>query len=69
MKHTYGSMFYNGIYSNEINYMFRPIAASFRLIQLCSKSVKYMPILRGDTEISSSLRVTVRLFTGMSNGQ
>jgi len=28
-----------------------------------------MPILRGDSEISSSLRVTVRLFSGMSNGQ
>jgi len=28
-----------------------------------------MPILRGDAEISSSLRVTVSLFSGMSNGQ
>ena len=38
--------------------MFRPIAAIFRLLQFCSKSVIYMPILRGDAEISSSLRVT-----------
>ena len=28
-----------------------------------------MPILRGDAEISSSLRVTVGLFSGKSNGQ
>jgi hypothetical protein len=28
-----------------------------------------MPILRGDVEISSSLRVTVSLFGGKSNGQ
>ena len=28
-----------------------------------------MSILRGDAEISSSLRVTVSLFSGMSNGQ
>jgi len=28
-----------------------------------------MPILRGDAEISSSLRVTVCLFSGKSNGQ
>jgi len=51
------------------NYMFRPKAAIFRLLQFCSKSVIYMPILRGDAEISSSLRVTVSLFSGKSNGQ
>jgi len=34
------------------NYMFRPIAAIFRLLQFCSKSAKYMSILRGDVEIS-----------------
>jgi len=28
-----------------------------------------MPILRGDAEISSSLRVTISLFSGKSNGQ
>ena len=28
-----------------------------------------MPILRGDVEISSSLRVTISLFGGESNGQ
>ena len=28
-----------------------------------------MPILRGDVEISSSLRLTVSLFGGKSNGQ
>ena len=31
--------------------------------------ILYMPILRGDAEISSSLRVTVSLFSGMSNDQ
>jgi len=41
--------------------MFRPIAAIFRLLQLCSTSIIYMPILRGDAEISSSLHVTVSL--------
>jgi len=30
--------------------MFRPIAAIFRLLQFCSKSIIYMPILRGDAE-------------------
>jgi len=45
--------------------MFRPIAAIFRLLQFCSKSVIYIPILRGDAEISSSLRVTVSLFSGI----
>jgi len=57
--------------------MFRPIAAIFRLLQFCSKSIIYiyiyiyiyMPILRGDTEISSSLRVTISLFSGKSNGE
>ena len=28
-----------------------------------------MPILRGDAEISSSLRVTISLFSVQSNGQ
>ena len=49
--------------------MFRPIAAIFRLLQFCSNSITYMPILWGDAEISSSLRVTISLFSGMSNGQ
>ena len=49
--------------------MFRPIAAIFRLLQFRSKSVKYVPILRGDVEISSSLSVTISLFSGKSNGQ
>ena len=47
--------------------MFRPIAAVFRLLQFCSKSIIYMPILRGDAEISSSLRVKIILFSGKSN--
>jgi len=48
---------------NLNNYMFRPIAAIFRLLQIYSKSItySYMPILRGDAGISSSLRVTVYL--------
>jgi len=35
--------------------MFRPIAAIFRLLQFCSKSIiyDYMPILGSDAEISS----------------
>ena len=36
--------------------MFRPIAAIFRLLQFYSKSIIYMPILRGDDEISASPR-------------
>jgi len=57
--------------SKENNYMFRPIAAIFRLLQFCSKNViyTYMPILRGDAEISLPLLVTVSLFSGMSNDQ
>jgi len=51
------------------NYMFRPVAAIFRLLQFCSKSIIYMPILRCDGEISSSLRVKISLFSGKSNGQ
>ena len=43
--------------------MFRPIAAIFKLLQFCSKSIIYMPILRGDAEISSSLHGTVSLFS------
>jgi len=49
--------------------MIRPIAAVFRLLQFCSKNIIYMPMLRGDAEISSSLRVTISLFSGKSNGQ
>ena len=49
--------------------MFRPIAVIFRLLQFCSNSVLYMSILRGDAEISSSLRVKVSLFSGKSNSQ
>ena len=49
--------------------MFRPVAAIFRLLKFCPKCIIYMPILRGDAEISSSLRVTIRLFSGKSNGQ
>ena len=44
--------------------MFRPIAAIFILL----KEYHNMPILWGDAEISSSLRVTVGLFSGKSNG-
>ena len=53
--------------SKKYNYMFRPIAAIFRFLQFCSKCVIYiyicMPILRGNAEISSLLRVTVSLPT------
>jgi len=49
--------------------MFRPIAAIFRLLQFCSTNIIYMPILRGDAEISLSLRVKISLFSGKSNGQ
>jgi len=28
-----------------------------------------MPILRGDAEVSSSLRIKISLFSGKSNGQ
>jgi len=49
--------------------MFRPIAAILRLLQFCSKSIIYVSILRGDAEISSSLRVTISLYSGKSNGQ
>jgi len=31
--------------------MFRPIAAIFRLLQFCSKSIIYMLIFRGDAEM------------------
>jgi len=51
------------------NYIFRPIAVIFLLLQFCSKSIIYMSILRGDAEISASLRVTISLFSGKSNGQ
>ena len=47
--------------------MFRSIAASSGYYNFAQR-VSYMPILRGDAEISSSLRVTVSLFSGMSNG-
>ena len=33
-----------GIYYEVNNYMFRPIAAIFRLLQFCSKSVIYMTL-------------------------
>ena len=59
---------YDGI-NRKNNYMFRPISAIFRLLQFCSKSIIYKPILRNDAEISSSLRVTISLFSGKSNGQ
>jgi len=36
---------------------------------IATPCILYMPILRGDAEISSSLRVTVSLFSGMSNDQ
>ena len=38
--------------------MFRPIAAIFRLLQFCTKSIIYIytPILQGDAEISASPR-------------
>jgi len=49
--------------------VFWPTAAVFRLLKFCSKSIIYMPILRGVAEISLSLRVTVSLFSGKSNGQ
>jgi len=45
------------VFNSKKNYMFREIAAIFRSLQFCSKSIIYMPILRGDAEISSSLRV------------
>jgi len=61
-KHNYNCMLDVGIYQQVNNYMFRPIEAIFRLLQLCSKSVIYiyiyiyiyMSILCGDVEISSS---------------
>ena len=43
------------VFNNKNNYMFRPIAAIFKLLQFFSKSIIYMPILRVDAEISSSL--------------
>jgi len=64
--------------------MFRPIAPIFRSITnmlkenfiyiyiyicVCVCVCVCVPILRGDVEISSSLRVTVSLFSGISNGQ
>jgi len=57
------------VFNRKNNYMFRPIGTIFRLLQFCSKGIIYMPILRGDAEISSSLRVTISLFSGKSNGQ
>ena len=36
---------YGGIFGKK-NYMFRPIAAIFRLLQYCSKNIIRMPILR-----------------------
>ena len=60
---------YDGFLIAKNNYIFRPIAATFRLFRFCSKSIIYMPILRGDAEMSSSLCVTISLFSGKSNGQ
>jgi len=57
------------VFKTKNNYKFWPIEAIFRLLQFSSKSIIYIPILRGDAEISSSLRVTVSLFSGKSNGQ
>ena len=57
------------VFNSKKLYMFRPIAAIFRLLQFYSKSIIYTPILRGDAEVSSSLRVTISLFSGKSNGQ
>jgi len=67
--HNYGSVDLWWYLIAKNNYMFRPIAAIFMLLQFCSKSIIYMSILRGDAEISSSLRVTISLFSGKSNGQ
>jgi len=41
------------------NYMFQPIAAIFRLLQFCSKSIIYMPILQGIGILRYSLNKTV----------
>ena len=43
-KYNYSCMLDNGIYQQVNNYMFRPIAAIFRLLQFCSKSVIYIYI-------------------------
>jgi len=51
------------------NYMFRPKAAIYRLLQLqfCPKSVIYMSILHNDVEISPSYYVLqVSLSSGVS---
>jgi len=60
---------YDGVLIAKINYIFRPIAAIFRLLQFCSKSIIYMSISRGDVEISTPLLVTISFFSGKSNGQ
>ena len=39
---------YDGYLKAKNNYMFRPIAVIFRLLQFCSKSIMYLPILRDD---------------------
>jgi len=40
--------------------MFRPIAAIFRLLQFYSKSIIYIPTLRGDAEISLEISASPR---------
>ena len=48
--------------------MFRPIAGHLQDITILLKECHiYMPILRGDVEISSPLCVTVSLFGGECN--
>jgi len=70
MKHN--CVFYDGMVFNNKE-IIRVSANSDHLqvitILLKEYHISYMPILRGDAEISSSLRVTVSLFSGMSNGQ
>jgi len=48
------------VFTSKVNYMFRPKAAIFRLLQLqfCTKNVIYMSILHSDVEISTSLSNT-----------
>ena len=41
-KHNYNCMLDDGIYYQVNNYVFRPIAAIFRLLQFCSKIVIYV---------------------------
>ena len=43
-KHNYNCMLDYDVYWQVNNYMFRPVAAIFRLLQFCSKSVIYIYI-------------------------